>query len=166
MGITGALLTALFIYTLLIDKVDVRLDGTKDLSLTISLSLFAIELKNLNSGRRKGKLKLSKSIKRASFSLSVLSILLKRTEVHIAACEPFELRFLQSDPKLTLALSTLPILVGHLKRNAFCYTERSDGEGIDVTFSFYVADLFISLLIALYYRLRTIIKKGTRNAWR
>lgn len=157
MGILIFTLLSLIIIIILSQNVDIRLfeyEGKPRIK--ISFTIFAFVISNFE--KRKKKKPLRERIRGAIFLASFLKELVSRSSVNVKSLN-ISKDVLLSPRHLVLFSIVRPILEGYLSRNAFSYN-IADGSGtLDVIFSFNIYSVFISFFLALYYYIKTSIKR-------
>ncbi len=158
MGILIFTLISLIIIIILSQNIDIRIyEAESKPRIKIGFTVFAIELSNLER-RKKNKKPLRERVRSAIFLASFLKELVSRSTVRVRSLNLSRER-LFSPSQLILFSILRPILEGYLQRNAFSYTERDEGATVDVIFSFNFLSVFISFGLALYYYIKTSIKR-------
>ncbi len=158
MGILIFTLISLIIIIILSQNIDIRIyEAESKPRIKIGFTVFAVELSNLER-RKKNKKPLRERVRSAIFLASFLKELVSRSTVRVKSLSLSRER-LFSPSQLILFSILRPILEGYLQRNAFSYTERDDGGTVDVIFSFNFLSVFISFGLALYYYIKTSIKR-------
>lgn len=159
--ITEYILINLIRLIVLISMVDLRVFGDKNLSVRISFMVFSVELSDI--GKRKKKRKIKNKLSKISFLLSFLNIQVPKTVITVRSFNP------QSLPKTALGALASGILgatlLSYLNSKAMGYVlNENNSEGnIDLTFSFPLYTVFISLIQATYYYMKKRFKKRGKN---
>lgn len=158
MGILIFTLISLIIIIILSQNIDIRIfEADGKAKIKIGFTVLAIELSNLEN-RKKNQKPLRERVRSAIFLASFLKELVSRSTVRVNSLNL--LRDGLFSPSRLIFFSILrPIVEGYLSRNAFSYTEGDDGGTVDVIFSFNLLSVFISFGLALYYYIKTSIKR-------
>lgn len=154
----------LLVITVLLQSLDIRLRYTDHLSIVFSLTFFSLTISHLTNVRRKRKHRLSTMLRISAFMTRLVHDLLPRCTVVAHSIKPFALSD-TAEPRKIIATSILsPTLLSYIKSGAMAYHKLGDtGDRLDITFSFSLAALFISLLKASYYTVKSK-QRGIRNA--
>ena len=163
-AIAELLTILLLVLIVLLQTMDLRICYRDRLSITASLTFFSITVSGFKKPRKNRKQRLSSRLKTGAFITRALNLLLRECTVAAHSVKPFSL----SDsltPSRIIATSILsPIILTHIKANARSYYELNDTDHkLDITFSFSLLSLFISLIKASYYTVKYKLR-GIGNA--
>lgn len=165
------LLAVLFV---LLQKADIRIRKTDNLSITLSLTLFSITFSGDTERKRRIK-KIFRLFKNAPIILRVATHLLKRSNVRVIRLanqnrSPFPFSFGQSIPFYI----SFPVLFAYLNNNAksifyddnWLFTgdfSNQNEASVDIIVSFRFISLIISALLFLYYKMKDRIMRGIKD---
>ena len=163
-ALTELLLIILIIITVSLPPIDLRVSVDKRISLEISFTVFSLQLNDLTNIGTKRKQKFTKRLKNARFIVIAAHKLIHYTKVKLLSYRPFASQFYES-PGRIIGLSVFsPLLPAYLKSNCAEYrAELCGSEKIDIIFTFHFIELFISLIKASYYLVKSKIKRGIRS---
>ena len=154
----------LLVIIILLQNLDIRLRYSDCLSVTLSLTIFAFEINNYSAVRQKRKRHISTSLKIVAFATRLARELLPACTVLSHSIKPFATSNATTPPRIITASILSPILLSYIRSNALAYYEIDDTDHrLDISFSFSLAFLFISLLKASYYTVKSK-QRGIRNA--
>ena len=164
LGVLVTLVLSLIIFTVFNQIIDVRVLASKHITVSVSLTFFSVLLSDFGKKRGKRKQRFIKRVKRTPFYLKIANQLIRRSTIIVSSCTPSGLGNLRSDSATLFASISSPILLNYLKRTASSYLELNrNTDNIDITFSFSLASLIISLFKASYYTVKKRIKRWARN---
>ena len=159
--LTEYMLINLIRLIILISTVDVRVFGDKKLSVRISFMIFAIELSDIGRKKKKRRSKSKRS------SISFLTTLFKiQISKSIVTVRSFDVSSISRGPVGSLFTGILgATVIAYLKAKSlgFISEEREGSGNIDITFSFPLYTVIISLILASYYNLKKRFKRRSRN---
>lgn len=154
----------LIFLTILLQRIDLNINLNEELTITVSSTLFSLELKNPGKNTRKRKQKFTKSFSRVRFFIVIASDLITRSYVNVRSFKPFEPRIAKHAALLIFISVAAPQALLFLENNAAYYEKADDREDIlDISFSFQLIYLFISLVKASYYRMKSKFERRRRN---
>ena len=163
--LSGALIAALLVITVLQNRIDLRVYGSDRISITISLTYISLNLSKLSKNKRKRKLKFAKKLRVIAFFLRLGKALVGRSAITVDALNTHSGHLFRSDHLLTAAALGTPSVMLYLRNNAQSYEVLNrTGYDIDITISFSLASLFISFFKASYYTVKSRLKGRIRNA--
>lgn len=159
--LTEYMLINLIRLIILISTVDVRVFGDKKLSVRISFMIFAIELSDI--GRKKKKRRSKSKRSSISFLITLFKIQISKSIVTVRS---FDVSSISQGPVGSLFTGILgATVIAYLKAKGLGFiSEEREGTGnIDITFSFPLYTVIISLILASYYNLKKRFKRRSRN---
>lgn len=158
MGILIFTLISLIIIIIFSQSIDIRLyEVDAKPTVKVGFTIFAIELSRLDR-RQKNKKPLRDRVRGAIFLATFLRELVSRSTVTVRSLNILR-DGLFSPSRLIFFAILRPILEGYLERNSFSYTEAVKDGTVDINFSFNLFSVFISFGLALYYNIKTRIKR-------
>lgn len=163
------LLISLIILTILTQNLNIRLYDRGGLYLSLSLTIFSLEL--ALSGNKKGERKKARtSIGGRIEYYSLLKRLITRT-IEAADVKVYRLDVYEDIPTsiprlIGVAIST-PMLLAYIKGLSHSFTIEDDGalgERIDISFDIPLILVIISFIKLQYYKVRLSLKERSKNA--
>ena len=163
-ALTELLLIILIIITFSLQPIDLRVYGDKDVSLEISFTFFSLQLTDLTKRTRKRKQKLTKRLKKIRFASIAARELIHYSKVTLFSQGPFISFFEESPEKIAVPAAALSLLTAYLRNNsAEYYEELSENNKLAILLTFHLHELFISLVKASYYLVKSKNKRGIRS---
>ena len=145
MGLTLFMLITLIILLILSQSVSVRIYGSSELHISLSLTVFAFELAQNNEKRGK-----AQSFHFPEILRVLIAELLPSTDVRVRSANFAAARIFPNPASMIGGAILLPMVLAYVKRKSGTFsTDGNSDEAVDILFFFPLTALLISFMKAL-----------------
>ncbi len=161
MGLPLLLLITLIILLIFSQDVTIRIHGTRDIRLTVSLTVFAVELPLSSTKKKKRK----KGGNFAGILPDALKRLLPQADIRVRSARFAEAEIYSSPSSMISGSIALSLFLIHLGRHSGTFSRDGESsEAIDIFLTFPLTLVFISLIKSLYYSIKKRTSRRRKNA--
>ena len=152
------LIIILVLFFVLTQRTDVRFIYNDNLVITVSLTLFSLEL--TRSKRKKNKKTIKENIDSFRATLKSLDYIASKCDVEISSVRLFDEKEESNLFQLLSATAISPIILSYIKANAISctYTEKTNDK-LNILFSTSLIFLIIFFIKVAYYKIKLLYKR-------
>lgn len=163
------LLISLIILTILAQNLNIRLYDKGGLYLSLSLTIFSLDIslsRNKKGKRKKTRSSIGSRIKYYSLIKRLITQAIEVADVKIYKLDVYE-DIPENIPRLIGVTISTPMLLAYIKALSHSFTiedEGAFGERIDISFDIPLILVIISFIKLQYYKVRLSLKERSKNA--